>query len=357
MNKRQRIQAVLSHRPTDRIPRYDIFLPGYRERWRTHHGLPEDADIHRFYANVDIQMVPAMQEGPLSSRVGQTDIDADTYHFRDSWGRHQKCSRSGTFFEVLETALPEKSLLDQLTFEDPWAVDGRVRQFQDAVAYAIEHDRSCPVTGVMGLFMASYYLRGEFELLTDLADDPPFGRALADRLADFLTAAAIKALDVTGTWDTALWIYDELGNNKSSVISPGTFERVYLDAYRRMIGTLKAHGLQNIILHCDGNCLDLLDLLIDAGFTGLQGINPSAGMTVPAVKARCGNRLALIGGMCNIHVLTRGSHRQIEEQTKSILDAARDGGVVIGTHSIDSDVPVENYEFYNSLLGEESWVI
>ena len=111
-------------------------------------------------------------------------------------------------------------------------------------------------------------------------------------------------------------------------------------------------GSQNVILHCDGNCLALIDLLLEAGFTGIQGINPSAGMTVPAVKAKYGNRLALIGGMCNIHVLTKGSKKEIEKQVRSILEAAAEGGVIIGTHSIDSDIPVENYEYYYSILGD-----
>lgn len=343
MTPRERVQLALSHRKPDRVPRYEIFLPGYVEQWRRQRGGDAPANIYDDYANVDIGTVLAMQEGPFVSRMRREEGDGDMYFEHDSWGRAQKFSRSGTFFEVLETALSNKTDLDTLRFEEPWTEE-RIEYYRQWEARS--HDRFCPVSGVMGLFMSSYYLRGEFELLIDLKEDEAFCRALADRVAAFLTPAGEKTLDVTGTWDTALWVYDELGNNQSSMISPETFERVYLEPYRTMIGRWKEQGLKNVILHCDGNCLPLVDLLIEAGFTGIQGNNPSAGMTVPDMKAKYGDRLALIGGMCNIHVLTKGDHHEIERQAEAILDVARDGGVIIGTHSIDSDIPVEHYDFY-----------
>jgi hypothetical protein len=349
MTPRERVQAALSHRKPDRIPRYEIFLPGYVEKWRQARRGNGETNIYGYYSKIDIGQVLAMQEGPFTSRISTRETGQDIYFVRDSWGRLQRCSRSGTFFEVLETALAAKESLDGLGFEDPWDKN-RLKVYRDTAAGI--RDRFAPVSGVMGLFMSSYYLRGELELLLDLKEDEEFCRALAGRMAEFLTFAGEKALECTDTWDTAIWVYDELGNNKSSILSPETFERVYLEPYKKMISHWKSRGAKNIILHCDGNCLALIDLLLEAGFTGIQGINPSAGMTVPAVKAKYGNRLALIGGMCNIHVLTKGSKNEIEKQARSILEAASEGGVIIGTHSIDSDIPVENYEYYYSILGD-----
>ncbi len=349
MMPRERVQAALDYRKPDRIPRYEIFLPGYVEKWRKARQVNDGSNIYDYYPKIDIGQILAMQEGPFVSRISIRETGQDTYYTRDSWGRLQRCSRSGIFFEVLETAIPEKKDLARLHFENPWD-ENRLTVYRDAETRI--RDRFAPVSGVMGLFMSSYYLRGEFELLIDLKEDEEFCRALAGRVGEFLTSAGEKVLECTNTWDTAIWVYDELGNNKSSILSPDTFERVYLRPYQKMISYWKSRGAKNIILHCDGNCLALIDLLLEAGFTGIQGINPSAGMTVPAMKAKYGNRLALIGGMCNIHVLTKGSKKEIEEQARSILEAAAEGGVIIGTHSIDSDIPVENYEYYYSIIGD-----
>jgi len=156
MTPRERVQLALSHHRPDRVPRYEIFLPGYAEQWRTHRGADAPADVYDDYPQIDIGTVLAMQDGPLTSRVRREEGDGDTFFVHDSWGRVQKCSRTGTFFEVLQTALEDRSQLDAMIFENPWS-DERVAFYRQWEAQ--RHDRFCPVAVVMGLFMSSYYLR------------------------------------------------------------------------------------------------------------------------------------------------------------------------------------------------------
>lgn len=96
-----------------------------------------------------------------------------------------------------------------------------------------------------------------------------------------------------------------------------------------------------------------MDLLVETGFNGYQSPAPSAGMWLPDLKKRYGKKLVLIGGMCNINTLATGSREEIARQAAEVLEAAQDGGVIIGTHSIDKDIPVENYDYYDSLLKQE----
>jgi uroporphyrinogen decarboxylase len=357
MTSKERVLAAFNHQKADRCPRYEIFLDGYVDNWRKATSRIDSLDLHEIYYDypkIDIGTVWAFQEGPFKSKVHQKELGNGKYLQMDSWGRVQRCSHDGIFFEVIETVLDDKSKLDKLIFEDPWTPEA-VESYR--IGSTNFSDRSVPVGGIMGLFMPSYYLRGEFNLLMDLVDDAPFCRSIADRLVDFLIPEAIKCLDSTNTWDTALWIYDELGNNKSSVISPRTFEEIYLEPYKKLISNIKAKGANKVILHCDGNCLPLLDLLIEAGFDGVQGVNPTACMTVPEVKNKYGNKLILIGGMCNILVIPSGDINRIETQARSIIEAAKDGGVIIGTHSIDSDISVENYNKYYQIMEklDEEW--
>jgi len=163
---------------------------------------------------------------------------------------------------------------------------------------------------------------------------------------------ATMMLDRSQTWRTALWIYDELSDKNGPMMSPASFEQIFLGPYKELIGSLKSRGLKHVVLHCDGNSLPLFDLLIDAGFTAVQSMAPTAGMWLPEVRKRCGGKLALIGGMCNITTLPAGSPDEIKAQARAIIDAGRDGGVIIGTHSIDEDVPLENYDVYYAFLNE-----
>jgi len=79
-------------------------------------------------------------------------------------------------------------------------------------------------------------------------------------------------------------------------------------------------------------------------------VEPKASMDLVKLKKKYDHRLAFIGGMCNARVLPRGTRGEIVRRTREILEAGRDGGVVIGTHSIGDDVPVANYDLYHETV-------
>jgi uroporphyrinogen decarboxylase len=107
-----------------------------------------------------------------------------------------------------------------------------------------------------------------------------------------------------------------------------------------------------VVVHSDGNLTPLLDMLVDAGVDGINPVEPKAGMDLAELKARYGTRLALIGGMCNAHVLPSGDREAIRRATLRIVEAGRDGGVAIGAHSIGPDIAPETYRFYHELVAE-----
>ena len=200
--------------------------------------------------------------------------------------------------------------------------------------------------------MGSYRLRGEEQLLVDLAEDPGFARELAERLADYTIPVGIQVAAEMGARGTAFWVYDELASRHGPLMSPSCFQRVYLEPYRRALAAWRAAGIPHIVLHCDGNSMPLLELLAEAGFDGLIPVAPSTGMWLPDVRKRWGRRFVLIGGMCNIQTLPRGGRAEIAAQARAIVEAGRQGGIIIGSHSIDEDIPEENYDYYCAVLDE-----
>ncbi|NLM77757.1 MAG: hypothetical protein GX173_06685 [Ruminococcaceae bacterium] len=349
MDRTTRIQLAFSGKRADRIPRYEIFLDEYKQSFRKYHGLPDDYDPYDWYSRVDIGAILADQRGPFYRQTRLLSDDGEATVSIDSWGRRLYLSRKAYFERVQDVVLKDKSQLDQLPFDDPAAADkyaGFVMSTPKVRA------RFAPVCGLLGLFMGSYRMRGEMDYLVDLAEDPAFCRALAEKLSDYLTVVGLELSKVTATRDTAIWVYDEFSSTQGPLFSPETFAHVFYPYYKKMIAVWRAAGMKHVVLHCDGNCLPLLDMLLEAGFDGLQGLAPSTGMWLPDVKKEYGNRLTLIGGMDNIHTLTHGSRSEIILQTAALIEAAQDGGVILGTHSIDQDVPVPNYDCYASYLDE-----
>lgn len=46
----------------------------------------------------------------------------------------------------------------------------------------------------------------------------------------------------------------------------------------------------------------------------------------------------------------RGSCEEIETQALEIIEVAKEGGVIIGAHSIGPDIPVRNYMHYHKVV-------
>ena len=95
--------------------------------------------------------------------------------------------------------------------------------------------RHCVFGKTGGPYLRSTYLRGEAEFLMDIAGDPGFARAIADKMADHLIAVGLEQLRRWELYETGIWIYDDMAYNRGPMFSPAQFEQVFLPAYRRMI--------------------------------------------------------------------------------------------------------------------------
>lgn len=345
MTARERVIRAMAFEPTDRVPRYDIFLPGYVSNFA---ALPENrgVDVYDHYDQVDIGAVLADQGGPFIEEARVISEKGNERVEYDSWGRTLLTHTDGFFEKALGCAIGEKSDLDKIDFSPRLELRGMKR----GEWYEKLNSRFCLVSGCMGLFMSSWRLRGEEQLLGDMAEDPEFIDALVGRVMPYLRDLGLHTAIKTDTLDTAVWVYDEFSSRIGPMFSPRMFERYFLEPYREMFGYWRRNGVKNIILHCDGNSMPIIEHLIDAGFTGVQSMAPTANMFLPDVRAAVGNRLVLIGGMDNIETLAHGSRAEIEREARAVYETARAGGVIMGTHSIDEDVPVEAYEYYDGLM-------
>jgi uroporphyrinogen-III decarboxylase len=57
--------------------------------------------------------------------------------------------------------------------------------------------------------------------------------------------------------------------------------------------------------------------------------------------------LILAGGMDNSDTLLNGPAERVRAEARAIIDLGRDGGVIIGTHSISPEIPLELYRAYH----------
>jgi len=184
----------------------------------------------------------------------------------------------------------------------------------------------------------------------DLVSDKVFAKALVEKVGNHLLSIGLESLRRANLYDTGIWIYDDMGSNDAPMFSPKTFEEIFLPVYKKMVKTLKKAGAKKVILHCDGNCISLLDMLIEAGIDGINPVEPKAGMNILELKKKYGNKLSYIGGVDNALVLPSGDKEKIKNHILPILEAGKEGGIIIGTHSIGPDISVETYDYYSTLI-------
>jgi uroporphyrinogen decarboxylase len=337
--KERVLTACLFKRP-DRIPRFDHF-------WDT----PPDwiGDIGGSDAITDIKIwVPI--EGAFASRARTLEKKGLDHIYVDQWGATVRTRRGAAFFETLAVPIPFGADIDRIQFDSP-DLDVRYLRGKNTsgeVDTLLKQDgqKFCIFGKTGGPYLRTAFVRGTEQFLMDIASDPPLAKALSDKMAAHLAAVGVEQLTRWDLRDTGIWIYDDMANNRGPMFSPKSFEQIFLPGYQHMIRAFKEAGARYVFLHSDGNVNPILDMLVDAGIDGLNPIEPRAGMDAVELRKKY-PRLILVGGMDNTETFIHGPIHRIESDAKTLIDLGREGGLVIGTHSISPETPREHVLAYH----------
>jgi uroporphyrinogen decarboxylase len=99
-----------------------------------------------------------------------------------------------------------------------------------------------------------------------------------------------------------------------------------------------------LIKHTDGQLWPVLDLMLEAGIDGWQGIQPEIGMTLPRLQERYGGRLCFWGGV-SMPALVAGTEEQVAEEVRVACESAPPAGglVITCANSVMVGVKYQNY--------------
>jgi uroporphyrinogen decarboxylase len=356
----QRVRAAFNFEPLDYVPLYDLYWGGFLAAWRERNGLPSRTDIPLddvvyddedilSYFRIDMhQAIP--NEEPWPSLKQDLRREDGYIVERDGWGRIIRRRATSPYGMPLEVKLVEKGDLDRLEFE-PIQWEPRYAPMFDAIGQAqrMGH-RPYVFIKIGGPYLRSSFLRGEYQWYVDIAEDPQFVASVASRVTDHLMAVAVEALRRSHLSNTSIWIYDDIASNKSLLISPKSYERLFLPQVRRMVKAFKEAGAAHVGYHSDGDVRSVLDGLVDAGISILNPVEPRANMDVVQLRRRYAKHLAFVGGLCNSRILPTGGDAKVAHHVEHVLSIAGEGGLVIGSHSIGNDVTQERYDLVMEIL-------
>ncbi len=367
MTSRERVLKAVSHEEPDRVPivigvsnATGIKMQAYR---RLKAALGIDASDESLYdwpelgtARVDEQTLVR-----LGSDVrGVWDREPEKIRARnanrpphspciDSWGSGQREISPGEWFPGIHpladaTAVAE---LDAYPWPDP--IDPTRYEFAQSDAEQLGDDGDYALMATPWLLFPlerAFAMQGMDKFLMNLAMRPEFARALLERIADVCKGIMDGFLREVGDRIDIIKIGDDLGTQKSLLMSPKMYREILKPIHADFIRFIKERTKAKVFFHSDGDVFPLIEDFIEIGIDILNPIQTSAGKMsdLAELKRRFGRDMAFCGAIDTHHYLPHGSPDEIRDEVHRVIDILAPGGgyLVSSVHTIMNDVPTEN---------------
>jgi len=339
MTSKERVLAACRRQKTDRVPINYQARPSLTDRLMDDLGLDDYEELLR-RLHVDFRWL-----SPFYA-VGQPVMDWKTLLVQDAFGvkKGVKILESGVEFgycahRPLENA---ETIDDIVAYDWPGEQDVFIHDFsQQFEAYEDYAVITGPWTPI---FCQAEAMRGDENMLTDLAADPEMARAIFDRIFGFYFATAQKQFEAVKGKADIFFTGDDFGSQFGLMVSRDMWREYFLPYYKRLFSLAKDYGLL-CMMHSCGAVSELFDLFIEAGADIVDPIQVTArGMEPAALKARFGDRLAFHGAIDMQHLLPLADKDTVRKETLRLIDVlGKNGGFIMcSTNEMLLDIPTEN---------------
>jgi hypothetical protein len=141
------------------------------------------------------------------------------------------------------------------------------------------------------------------------------------RTKKLITAAKLNA----ETDFDVFFICDDTALKNTTMINPKYHRELIIPAYKQAVQILKKAG-KYVCFHSDGFTEPYFDGLIEAGFSGVESLEPMAGMNLKHLKEVYGDKFCLIGNIDASQLLPYGTKDDVVNAVKKCIRDAGEGG-------------------------------
>jgi uroporphyrinogen-III decarboxylase len=132
------------------------------------------------------------------------------------------------------------------------------------------------------------------------------------------------------------------------MVSPTMFRRFTSAGYKRITDLLKANGCDVVIVDCDGNLQQLVEIWLDSGVNCMFPLEIRGGSDPWPIREKYGERVLLAGGVDKPQLIA--GKEAIRNEIKRIEKLVEMGGFIPHVdHRCPPDVTYENYLYYLDL--------
>jgi uroporphyrinogen-III decarboxylase len=143
-----------------------------------------------------------------------------------------------------------------------------------------------------------------------------------------------------------LFVHEDMAGKSGPLIGPAQVEEFIAPYYQACWDVVSTRGTRLFNQDSDGDIRPVLDAFLACGINVIHPCEPAAGMDIVELRAKYGNRLAMLGGI-DKHVLRRTKEEIDRELEYKLCPALAAGGAVFSLdHRITNGTPIENYRHY-----------
>lgn len=308
MNGKERVLATLNRQPTDRTP-LDCWLyqKQFVEKLAAEYG-PREKFLDEFDIDIFVGFVPYPNQ--LGRQIDVTELaEVDLGDPRDPrWLTHTE-----------------------------WNYDFAGVNVREAVAQ--QGDQRAIIAHLWGMVEGTSSFLGIENCWFNLGKQPDLMMAWFDRYAEWLCGLVDSCVEVGVDIVT---LSDDWGSNEVMLFSPGMWRRMIKPFAGRVVKHARERGVP-VNLHSDGYIMDIMDDLVEMGYTMLHPLQESAGMDPKTVKTQYGDKFIIYGSLDVIDGLLAYEGEALEQYiTERFKIYAPGGGFIFNTgHFVQPDIPPE----------------
>jgi uroporphyrinogen decarboxylase len=337
MNSRERVLTSLEGKIPDKIPYFEIRIDNkiiheYGGPQYTYFDFIEELDLDGVVVFPDYDKPGAGWAGWKDSQPGEEDT------LIDKWGTVRKKGISEYYADAGDEFAPIKSMEDLKTYSPPSLTEENFEPLATAVKRF--KGKKAIILRARDVWSRPRSLLGYERMLVSTIDNKDLLKKTIDICNTFNKRAASIAADLGAD---AIITTDDIADNRSLLISPDSYREIFLPVLEEYISFCHELGLK-FIKHSDGNIMAILEDFINVGIDCINPIEPYAGMELPFIKEKYGEKIAIMGNVDCRNILPKGDHQEIEQEVKRAIEEGGPAGFILSSsNSIHKEIHLSNY--------------
>jgi len=340
MNARERVLKAINHEEPDRVPLFNQdSMPGFRKNLYEYWGgkFKKESKYRLYYRNFNVEKklgfdcawgAGGLPVNPPSDVMKDNPLPKldDPNHYVDFDGRiHEKpaitTSDIGWYLTNYITTEEMADHFYDTYYGVEWEVVPGYAEKTNRRLKRFPTDEFVPCAHLFPILEPLWEGIG-LGLLVKLIRK---NKAKLKKYIDLRTKVGVQwAKAVAETDFDVVFLCDDTAFKNRTMINPKHHRDLIVPAYKKMVHEIRKAG-KFAIFHSDGFTEPYFDGLIEAGFHGVESLEPFAGMDLKHLKEKYGDKLCLVGNIDVSGVLPFGTNEEVIEAVKKCIKDAGEG--------------------------------